>query len=54
MKGVIYSDDNNPFGLKKGFDARETRAGTNRKPNPTLELSYNLPIYFFFRTFAVL
>jgi len=31
MKGVIYSDDNNPFGLKKGFDARETRAGYKQK-----------------------
>ena len=31
LRGVIYSDDNNPFGLKKGYDASETRVGNKQK-----------------------
>ena len=31
LKGVSYSDDNNPFGLKKGYDARGTRVDYKQK-----------------------
>ena len=31
LKGVSYSDDNNPFGLKKGYEASGTRAGNKQK-----------------------
>lgn len=31
LRGVIYSDVNNPFGLKKGYDARGTRADYRQK-----------------------
>ena len=29
--GVLYPDDNNPFGLKKGYKTSETRAGYKQK-----------------------
>ena len=29
--GISYSDDNNPFGLKKGYDASGTRADYKQK-----------------------
>ena len=31
LRGVIYPDDNNPFGLKKGYKTIETRAGYKQK-----------------------
>lgn len=31
LRGVSYSDDNNPFGLKKGYKTSETRAGYKQK-----------------------
>ena len=31
LRGVLYPDDNNPFGLKKGYDASETRVGNKQK-----------------------
>lgn len=31
LRGVSYSDVNNPFGLKKGYDASGTRADYKQK-----------------------
>jgi len=31
LRGVLYPDDNNPFGLKKGYKTSETRAGYKQK-----------------------
>ena len=31
LRGVLYPYGNNPFGLKKGYDASETRAGYKQK-----------------------
>ena len=31
LRGVLYPDDNNPFGLKKDYKTSETRAGYKQK-----------------------
>jgi len=31
LRGVLYPDDNNPFGLKKGYKTSGTRAGYKQK-----------------------
>ena len=31
LRGVLYPDDNNPFGLKKGYKTSETRVGYKQK-----------------------
>ena len=31
LRGVIYLDDNNPFELKKGYNASETRVACKQK-----------------------
>ena len=31
LRGVLYPDDNNPFDLKKGYDANETIASCRQK-----------------------
>ena len=31
LRGVLYPDDNNPFGLKKAYKTSETRAGYKQK-----------------------
>lgn len=31
LRGVLYLDNNNPFGLKKGYKTSEIRAGYKQK-----------------------